>query len=91
MTEAIPVILAAHALVTIMMAGVIWFVQIVHYPLMADVGAEAFVAYERKHVARTGRIVGPLMLVEEATAILLAITPGDTLAWSGAGLLGRSA
>ena len=36
-----------HVLATWFMTGVIWFVQVVHYPLMARVGAEGFAAYER--------------------------------------------
>ena len=32
------VLLLVHAASTLFMAGVIWFVQVVHYPLMASVG-----------------------------------------------------
>ncbi len=87
---ALPLLLA-HLGSTGLMAGLIWFVQIVHYPLHAAVPAEAFVAYEREHVARTGRLVGPLMLVEAATVVALLVRPPDGLsAWmpgAGAGLL----
>lgn len=59
---------ALHAAATLSMAGLIWFVQVVHYPLMARVPAEVFQSYEAEHVRRTTYVVAPLMLVELATA-----------------------
>ena len=35
-----PLLLQLHALATIFMAGVIWFVQVVHYPLFRAVGRD---------------------------------------------------
>lgn len=64
-------ILLVHAAVTLMMFGVILVVQLVHYPLFRFVGSEAFQTYETEHVRRITWIVGPLMLVELATAVLL--------------------
>lgn len=61
-------LLAAHALATIAMTGLVWFVQIVHYPLFVRIGAADFAAYHRGHLDRTGRVVVPLMLLELATA-----------------------
>ena len=61
----------AHAAATGVMTGLIWFVQVVHYPLLARVGAASFVEYERAHVRRTTWVVAPAMLVEAATAIVL--------------------
>ena len=43
------VLLLANLAATIYMAGLIWFVQVVHYPLFAGVGEEAFPAYSRTH------------------------------------------
>ena len=37
-------ILLGHLAATLFMVGVIWFVQVVHYPLFAKVGATAFAA-----------------------------------------------
>jgi len=51
---------------SVFMTGVIWFVQIVHYPLFEKVGVEAFVAYEKAHTQRTCYIVVPMMLIELA-------------------------
>lgn len=66
-----PAIVWVHALVTVMLAGLIWTIQVVHYPLFAKVGEADWVAYERSHQARITVIVAPLMLTELVTAALL--------------------
>jgi hypothetical protein len=79
-----------NAAATLYMTGVIWFVQIVHYPLMARVGRSGFVAYERLHTRWTTWVVAPPMLVEAGTAVLLALNPGRIpawQAWNGLGLV----
>ena len=53
------VLLAVYAPVTIMMAGLIWFVQLVHYPLFSLVGAPDIGRYEQEHTRRVMWIVGP--------------------------------
>lgn len=57
-----------HALPTLLMCGVVWVVQIVHYPLYARVGESHFADYEREHCTRIGFVVLPLMLIEAALA-----------------------
>jgi hypothetical protein len=52
------------------MAGIIWFVQVVHYPLFALAGRESFGLYEAQHATRTGWVVAPLMCVELGTTLL---------------------
>lgn len=66
-----PRIFCIHLLVTLMMLGVIWFVQIVHYPLFSAVSEASFVQYEELNVYYTGLLVAPLMVVELLTAIFL--------------------
>ncbi len=56
---------------TLFMAGVIWFVQLVHYPLFASVGQNQFARYETEHAGRTTWIVAPAMMIEAATSVLL--------------------
>jgi hypothetical protein len=56
-----------------MMVGVIWFVQIVHYPLFALVGRDGFAKYESAHQRMTTWVVAPLMLVELASAFWLSV------------------
>ena len=71
----IEVLLLTHAAATLVIVGVIWFVQIVHYPLMARVSASEFAAYEREHQTRTTFVVAPTMLIEAVTAALLLVVP----------------
>ncbi len=55
------------------MTGLIWYVQLVHYPLLAAVGESAFPTYHQQHVRRTTWIVAPVMLSEALGAIGLAL------------------
>lgn len=59
------------------MAGLIWFVQIVHYPLLARAGTEGFAALAAEHQRLTGRVVAVPMVVEAATAVALLAWPPD--------------
>ena len=85
-------ILLLQAAATLAMVGLIWFVQIVHYPLFGHVGHDRFADYERQHQSRTTLVVAPLMLVEALTALLLIwIRPEGVTIWAaivGASLLG---
>lgn len=86
-----PVFLA-HLGATLLMVGVIWVVQVVHYPLFAGVGTAGWGAYEAAHQSRITLVVGPLMLVELATAVWLVLDrPVALPTWSvlvGAALVG---
>ena len=60
-----------HLATTAFMTGLIWYVQIVHYPLFRLVGVESFVSFVQTQARRTAWIVGPVMLAELATGLLL--------------------
>lgn len=66
-------LLLVHVGATLFLVGLIWFVQVVHYPLFDRVGEQDFAAYERLHTLRTTWVVGPPMLLEALTALLLLI------------------
>jgi hypothetical protein len=84
-------VLIVHAAATWLMVGVIWLVQVVHYPLFAGVGAERFPGYHASHSSRISLIVGPAMLTEAATAVLLVAARPDGvaawMAWTGLALV----
>jgi hypothetical protein len=83
-----PLLCVLHAVPTLAMAGLIWFVQVVHYPLFAAVGEQQFPAYERQHCRRTGWVVMPLMLAELAfTVWLWWAAPAGAAAAARLGLL----
>lgn len=70
-------VLVAQAGATLALVGLVWFVQVVHYPLFARVPGDAFAVYEREHAKRTTWVVAPLMGVEAVcAAVLLAVEPG---------------
>jgi hypothetical protein len=69
------IVLTVHLLATAAMVGLIWFVQIVHYPLFAAVGRPCFDHYAQRHQHLTSFVVGPFMAAEGATAVWLAIDP----------------
>jgi hypothetical protein len=75
---------------TLFMVGLIWFVQIVHYPLFAAVPESASAAYERAHTERTTWVVIVPMLIELGSAVWLAALPGEdrALRYVGVGLVG---
>jgi hypothetical protein len=62
-----------HIAAALAMTGLIWFVQVVHYPLFASVGEAAFAEYEQLHAQRTTWVVMPLMLTELLSGIALLI------------------
>ena len=60
------------------MIGVIWLVQLVHYPLMGFVEEARFSEFERSHRERIIWIVAPAMLIEGATGAWLSTSmPND--------------
>ena len=83
-------ILLANALSTLTLTGLIWFVQVVHYPLFAEVGRANFQAYEREHRRRTGWVVGAPILIELVTSAALVVRPPPgvpgALTWIGLAL-----
>lgn len=74
------------------MTGVIWIVQIVHYPLFSRVGADFFRTYAQDHNVLITYVVLPPMLIEAATALLLILVRPPQLptwvAWVGFVLVG---
>ena len=72
---------------TLGMTGLIWFVQVVHYPLLGRVDAASFGAYHADHTRLTGRVVFVPMVVELLTSVWLIIDRptglSPALAWFG--------
>lgn len=58
------------------MTGLIWFVQLVHYPSFRFLNEENFAKFHKHHSVRTGIIVMPVMSIELATSGVLVWTEG---------------
>ena len=82
-----PTWLALHTFATLFMCGLAWFVQVVHYPLMARVGEAHWCEYERAHGTRTTWVVMPVMTLEALTALQLAWSVPGPVTWSGLALI----
>ena len=75
-------------LATAMMAGLSWFISVVHYPLFARVGEAGWIAYHHAHSVRTTYVVVPPMVAElGGSAVLVLDRPaGVSAAAAVAGL-----
>lgn len=70
------------------MTGIIWFVQLVHYPRLDEIPTGRFQLYHRKYTGVMAPLVGPVMLIELTTAVLLwSQAPAAERAWHSAGLI----
>jgi hypothetical protein len=68
--------LFAQLISSSVMMGIIWFVQIVHYPLLQRVGTEVFREYHAAHTTLTSWVVaGPMLLELISSAALLWLRP----------------
>lgn len=68
-------LLLLHFAATLFMTGLVWFVQVVHYPLLHRVGGTVFTRYETEHSRRTSPVVAPMMLFELGSGVWLALAP----------------
>jgi hypothetical protein len=86
--------LLANTAATLIMVGLIWFVQRVHYPLLAkfEVGQQREVGND--HQRRTSQVVALPMLIEGVTTLVLLVDRPEqvtlVLPWLGAFLLAIS-
>ena len=78
-------LLIANAASAWFLTGLIWVIQVVHYPLFSAVGRAEFAAYEASHTRLITTVVGPVMLLELATSVLLLVMrPASVPAWAAA-------
>ena len=73
------------------MVGVIWTMQLVHYPMLARLSALEPTTAAVDHQRRITWVVGPLMAAEGVTALVLLFERPDSMsvaaAWGAAALL----
>ncbi|MFZ4506695.1 MAG: hypothetical protein ACOYON_03245 [Fimbriimonas sp.] len=67
------------------MTAVAWYVQLVHYPTFRWIASSDFEKFHAHHVAGTGAVVVPGMLLELVGAVGLVVTSGSLLAKVGLG------
>ncbi len=75
------------------MFGIIWFIQIVHYPMFLEIVPASFTKYETAYANRMGFVAGPLMIAELLSSALLLLpslrppTVTGAQAWLGLALV----
>ncbi len=85
-----PALLIVNAAAALFMTGLIWMVQLVHYPLFAEVGPASFSRYHASHSRRITPLVLPVMTLELVTSALLVLAPPPGVSgpavWTGLAL-----
>ena len=64
---------------TLFLTGLIWVIQLVHYPSFYFIERNRFVEFENFHTRSIGFIVAPLMVIELLVGICLCIINPDSL------------
>jgi len=64
-------VLIAHLIFSSIMTGVIWVIQIVHYPSFHFIEKELYTAFQKFHMNKISIIVIPIMLAELITGVML--------------------
>ena len=72
-------ILKIHLFATIFMVGLVWFVQLLHYPLFHQVSLENFQGYHQRYLRESGFLIAPVMLVEVISGSVLVFLKADLL------------
>lgn len=84
-------ILLVHLACTFVMIGLMWFNQLVHYPLIGEVMRYQSGAYEKTRLRLATWVIAPPMLLEFLTAVLLVWKPiaaiGPVAVWTNLSLI----
>ena len=62
-----------HFSLTLYMTGVIWLIQLIHYPLFKLVGDKTFKDYHKGHIQKTSLAIAIPMVLELLTGLYLLI------------------
>jgi|1186.fasta_scaffold313034_2 hypothetical protein len=76
----------ANLIVASALAGLIWTIQLVHYPLFGFVGPDAWASYGQQHRRRITWLAAPLMTANVGLAGIVLVTAPSPLRALNAGL-----
>lgn len=68
------VLVMANIVVAVFLTGLIWTIQVVHYPSFRHVGESQFIEFQHRHMRNISYIVVPLMLIEVFLGISLQLS-----------------
>lgn len=72
--QGLDIFIILHLFATFSMCGIIWMVQLVHYPSFKYVEKSIYREFQYFHMGRITFVVGPLMLLELITLGLIMFT-----------------
>jgi hypothetical protein len=75
------VVLVLSTVTSWAMVGLIWLIQVVHYPMLAGYSAALPGRAATEHSRRITPVVGPFMAVEGVTALALMAAPPAGVSW----------
>ena len=67
------VIFISHLTLTSIMVGLIWIIQLVHYPTFHFIDKNLYSSFQKFHMNSISLIVVPVMILELATGVLLLV------------------
>ena len=62
---------------SVYMCGVIWVIQLIHYPSFANIVPDQFLQFHSQHTMAMGYLVGPVMVIELAAGAWLLMHKTD--------------
>ena len=65
------VVFLCQIILSALMTGIIWIIQLVHYPSFQYIKSSAWEAFHQFHTSRMRYIVAPLMIMELASSFYL--------------------
>jgi hypothetical protein len=81
-----------HFFAVSFMTGVIWIIQLIHYPSFRDISPERFSQFHQFHSSQITWVVGPVMMIQLLTAVgLVSVRPSFVSALMSGAFLGLSA
>ena len=63
-----------HVFAAAYMTGIIWFVQVIHYPSLAPTANGTFESHHQDYTRRMGFIVGPVMILEMGLQLFMLLS-----------------
>ena len=67
------VVFFSHLICSAIMVGVIWVIQLVHYPAFHFIDKGMYASFQKFHMNSISLIVVPVMILELATGVLLLV------------------
>lgn len=71
-------IVIAHLAATWLLVGVIWTIQLVHYPSFSSIATETYATFQDRHMRSMGQLIGLPWLVEGICVLALFAFAPDT-------------